>query len=414
MKKRKSRTVLLLSAVLALSAVPVHPVTVFGAAETEITLSNPSTVNGATTWDCVEFGRYWQKDTNGDGTANDDDDMTPIKWRVLSVSDDEVFLMADQCLDWLTYDDPYNNRNEADWQASFLREWLNSRFYNSAFNAEEMNAIKIVTVKPDNNPETGTEGSAETQDKLYILSCSDIKNTAYGFDADTGSESVTRRAQKTDFAKTMTKLSFKDVNDTGYWLRTPGNSLSNAMTTESDGSIKDPNGISVDSSKGVRPVMHVSLSSSSLLKKTDSITSSPKNQDTDKDTNKDTTQNPINSLTPTDSQNPNPNANTKEVIKGKAPKITVKFMQKLKKGQYNRIRIKYKLSKGAVGYQIRYKNGKGNWTTLTRKKPVKPYDSVSIRKKGTYSIQIRSFTKGMATYSKWSKTKKVKVKKLHK
>lgn len=62
--------------------------------------------------------------------------------------------------------------------------------------------------------------------------------------------------------------------------------------------------------------------------------------------------------TPKPPNNQKPTVTSKEVIKGKAPKITVKFMQKLKKGQYNRIRIKYKLTKGVVGYQIRYKKGK--------------------------------------------------------
>ena len=123
MKKRKSWIALLLSAALAVPAISMHPVTVSGADETTIHLSNPATVNGVTTWDCVEFGRYWQADTNGDGTANDEDEMSPIKWRVLSVSEDDIFLMADQCLDWLSYDDPYNDTNESTWQTSFLREW---------------------------------------------------------------------------------------------------------------------------------------------------------------------------------------------------------------------------------------------------------------------------------------------------
>lgn len=404
MKKRKSGIALLLSAALAVPAISAHPFTVFGADETTIHLSNPATVNGVTTWDCVEFGRYWQADTNGDGTANDEDEMSPIKWRVLSVSDDDIFLMADQCLDWLSYDDPYNDTNESTWQTSFLREWLNSNFHNNAFNAEEQNAIKIVTVSPDNNPETGTDGGSETQDKLYVLSRSEITNMAYGFVADGGSESLTRRTQKTEFAKTMTKLAFKDVNDTGYWLRTPGDSHAKALTVESSGGIKDSSGLSVDSTKGVCPVVHITPSASSVLHKTDSVTSDSKNSNVP--------QKPDN--TPKPPNNQNPAVTGKEVIKGKAPKITVKFMQKLKKGQYNRIRIKYKLTKGAVGYQIRYKKGKGSWTTLTRTKPVKPYDSVSIRGKGTYSFQIRSFTKDMATYSKWSKPKKVKVKKLYK
>lgn len=43
-------------------------------------VSNPTISNGVTTWDCVYFGNYWQNDTNGDGTADQQDDKEPIKW----------------------------------------------------------------------------------------------------------------------------------------------------------------------------------------------------------------------------------------------------------------------------------------------------------------------------------------------
>ena len=71
-------------------------------------VSNPTISNGVTTWDCVYFGNYWQNDTNGDGTADQQDDKEPIKWRVLSVDGSDAFLMADQCLDT----QPYNEENE--------------------------------------------------------------------------------------------------------------------------------------------------------------------------------------------------------------------------------------------------------------------------------------------------------------
>ncbi|MCI9537872.1 MAG: hypothetical protein HFG35_06230, partial [Eubacterium sp.] len=62
-------------------------------------LKNPTTENGITTWDCIWFGNYWQEDINGDGKADKNDEKTPIKWRVLSVEGDDVFLLADKNLD---------------------------------------------------------------------------------------------------------------------------------------------------------------------------------------------------------------------------------------------------------------------------------------------------------------------------
>lgn len=64
-------------------------------------LKAPTTdANGVTSWDSVYFGRYWQIDTNNDGKADDKDNKTPIQWRVLSVDNDEVLLLADKCLEY--------------------------------------------------------------------------------------------------------------------------------------------------------------------------------------------------------------------------------------------------------------------------------------------------------------------------
>lgn len=45
------------------------------------------------TWDCVYFGSYWQKDS--EGNIDKTKEKQPIKWRVLSVDDDDLFLLAD-------------------------------------------------------------------------------------------------------------------------------------------------------------------------------------------------------------------------------------------------------------------------------------------------------------------------------
>lgn len=45
---------------------------------------------GVTAWDCIYFGHYWKNDTNGDGIADQRDEKEPVKWRVLSVNNDEA------------------------------------------------------------------------------------------------------------------------------------------------------------------------------------------------------------------------------------------------------------------------------------------------------------------------------------
>lgn len=40
-------------------------------------------------WHTVYFGRYWQNDTNSDGTADEKDEMQTIQWRILRQNGDE-------------------------------------------------------------------------------------------------------------------------------------------------------------------------------------------------------------------------------------------------------------------------------------------------------------------------------------
>ena len=52
-----------------------------------------------TTWDSVTFGSYWQEDTNQDGKVDQKDAKQPIKWRVLSVNGDDMYLLSEKNLD---------------------------------------------------------------------------------------------------------------------------------------------------------------------------------------------------------------------------------------------------------------------------------------------------------------------------
>ena len=85
----------------------------------------------------------------------------------------------------------------------------------------------------------------------------------------------------------------------------------------------------------------------------------------------------------------------------KAPKLT--SGKKL-------FKIKYTKTKNAVGFQVRYKTGKGKWVTKTFSTKKSATKTIKGLKKGKYKVQIRTFTKGKKAFSKWSATKTVKVK----
>ena len=90
------------------------------------------------TWDTIYFGTYWQYDTNGDGKADENDEKQSIKWRVLSVNNEDVFLLADKNLNCQPYHKEYVT---VSWEGCSIRKWLNKEFVNDAFSKEDQEAI---------------------------------------------------------------------------------------------------------------------------------------------------------------------------------------------------------------------------------------------------------------------------------
>ena len=232
--------------------------------------------DGTVTWDCVYFGNYYQNDTNGDGTGNSSDTKQPIKWRVLSVNGDDAFLMADQNLFGASY-------NETDigvtWETCTLRSWLNGyssssntagfsyssfNFINTAFTTEESNAIYLSRVENNDNSQYGTEGGNATWDRVYLLSIDEASNPAYGFNDRFDISSKTRISKNT--AYTAGTSGMNSVGSADYWwLRSPGYNSYYASRVDSDGwGGYYGRGVVNYGSVGVRPVLHLDLSSSSF------------------------------------------------------------------------------------------------------------------------------------------------------
>ncbi len=132
--------------------------------------------------DIITFGMYPQ--------AADGADRTPIAWRVLHSSDEELFLLSEYLLDCKRYHCEYTGIT---WRDCDLRNWLNHEFFAAAFTAAEMERIKL-TRCADNG-----EGSPDTDDKVFLLSVAEIK--AFTDPKDGTSSVIRRRAIGTDFAK---------------------------------------------------------------------------------------------------------------------------------------------------------------------------------------------------------------------
>ena len=241
-------------------------------------LKNPATEKGITTWDSIWFGNYWQEDTNGDGKADKNDEKQPIKWRVLSVDGDDVFLLADKNIDVQRYND---TDTDVTWETCTMRSWLNgygagansdgkdysdNNFLDNAFTEKEQSMIKTTNVVNKDNPEYGTEGGNDTSDQVYLLSIDEVTNPAYGFTSDTDYIKM-REAVNTSYVAGGGEIKSPYMESAGsvdnWWLRSPGNDSSSAADVNDRGYVdRDGDDVSIIG-VGVRPALHLNLSSTS-------------------------------------------------------------------------------------------------------------------------------------------------------
>ncbi len=250
---------------------------------TETTLGNVDTVakekyhisnpridsNGIVTWDCVCFGNYYI--TSGSDTE-------PIKWRVLSVEGDDAFLMSDTSIECM----PYNfETGEVTWETCTLRSWLNGYeelteeyaaysdypiegFLKSAFTEEEQAAIKVTKVINNDNPDRGTDGGNDTEDKIYLLSIEEACKAEYGFceqfdKLDKAREVNGKRDLWYEYHSAYTSNAEEYEGNIMWWLRSPGSYADVAAYVNCDGMGYCAGEYVNGWDYTVRPVLHLDL-----------------------------------------------------------------------------------------------------------------------------------------------------------
>ncbi|MBR1866471.1 MAG: fibronectin type III domain-containing protein [Lachnospiraceae bacterium] len=372
-------------------------------------------------WDTVELGSF---------------DGEPIVWRVLEVSDGNAYLLADRILTKKAFNDEYESIT---WKDSTLRTWLNGEFYEASFTDAEKSGILSYTYENADNVWYDTEGGEDTQDRITLLSLSDIVRKEYGFPTYYWCEHSARIAC--------------DENGPGswWWLRSPGNFTFSASYVHDDGYVYTY-GYRVDHvSGGVRPALHISLSSFPLSKK-GSVTvgtsaTAPETPTTEAPTTETpkpeipTTEAPTTETpkpeTPTTeaptTETPKPETPTAEAPTTEAPKSetpateapttesksTVSAPKKaviksLNNKASKKLVVTWKKVSGATGYEVsiatkkNFKSGKKvkNTTKTT-------YTFTKLKKGKTYYVRVRAFQTGDGgkVYGKYSAVKKLKISK---
>ena len=120
--------------------------------------------------DTIEFGRYEQDNDLTNGSE-------PIVWQVLEVSDESAMMITRYGLDIKGYHEKYL---DVTWETCSLRNWLNTDFYESAFNEEEKRLIEETRVLNADNPVHRTRSGNSTPDKVFLLSLDEVRRLFSG------------------------------------------------------------------------------------------------------------------------------------------------------------------------------------------------------------------------------------------
>ena len=165
--------------------------------------------------------------------------VEPIRWRILSESDGNAFILCDSIIANHYYHHTHlsptidgqtvyaNNYANSD-----IRAWLNDEFYNTAFG--DLQQALIQTTEVDNSAaSTGNSSNRyaceNTFDKVFLLSYREVITIEYGFESSFTYNDTARRMLMSDFSRaTGAYMSTSSgYYGNGWWLlRSPGSNFS--------------------------------------------------------------------------------------------------------------------------------------------------------------------------------------------
>ncbi len=178
-----------------------------------------------------EFGRYPQ------GAHGE---IEPITWRVLQREADHLLVIAEHGLDCQQYD---NEFRPTTWADCALRRWLNSEFYDNAFNERERKCILKTSIVNNGGP--------KTEDSVFLLSIDEAQSLF--------ADDNVRHARPTDYAIKSKAYSAYDNGCCWWWLRSRGSHDNDAAYVRPDGCVFSNGGHVNYDIITVRPVFKIAL-----------------------------------------------------------------------------------------------------------------------------------------------------------
>ena len=158
--------------------------------------------------------------------------VEPIRWRILTEGDGKAFILCDSIIANKAYQSKYSyitgyttanhapdGTNANSYKYSEVRNWLNNEFYRIAFN--ELQSEIILTTTVDNSVDSTGDSynrniCEDTEDKIFLLSYSDVTNSAYGFVLN-----FAREMFASDYSRATGVWMSTSTCSGCWWLRSP-------------------------------------------------------------------------------------------------------------------------------------------------------------------------------------------------
>ena len=177
--------------------------------------------------------------------------VEPIKWKILSATEGDLFVISEKSLAYMYYDGSSNN-----YKNSSVRNWLINSFFNEAFYYDD-SKVKLTAV--DNSvASTGHESNPyvceTTYDHVFLLSRVEASKAAYGF-----TDNASRLGIPSDLVSDQARIHEDTTGVTAWWLRSPYYTVGysgycvysqGAVQTHSVGTMR----------MGIRPALHLDVS----------------------------------------------------------------------------------------------------------------------------------------------------------
>lgn len=158
----------------------------------------------------ITFGRYPQ---------NSADLEENIEWLVLKEDENTMLLISEFVIDSISCENIGQYLSEEKnflWETCEIRKWLNTSFYNNAFNDIEKERIIENEIENKPNPEYGTGGGENTIDKVFLLSIEEAEKY-FKFDDS-------RKARATRYAEMHGAVNLGEEKYSRWHLRSSGDS----------------------------------------------------------------------------------------------------------------------------------------------------------------------------------------------